>query len=500
MGTTEIKKNEDNVKGHGCEVFGLTPMSIGLSADNVREILSTRFLTDPNFKVSVNGVWVTFEDVPSNCISEMPIEVPNHGTAKLLVIDSQETDRTTKQHGIAWRVQNRLVGECDWRWMDNEKVLDGRSVEAKRYTFIIFADFLTPAVNADWTGFKTDLALWQETDAVLQEAIFTIIKGITEKKRAKTKEIVRKDHRKKLKAMPILSRERWNQFLDNIVDDCPNLSDTEIEQVMKLLTNMEVAKSQYSLLDKLHKLSPDDIDDWDAVLESWSVQSAKIVLDEIETRLKLIEEIRIKTERTETDEVQELQPLFKQGLWIFGPQFESIEFTSNRGMTNVIKNLFKVDDTGSRNRPDFVIIPDSSVGFYSRPSFDKEFNESGTRILVIVELKRPGITIGTEEKSQVWKYVRELIKKGYITNSTEVFGYVLGNSIDPTETTETTQLDGRVRIRPMLYDTFVGQAEKRMLNLQQHVKEAPFMQEVLKNLYVEDNNDQEDLLNMQTAE
>lgn len=38
--------------------------------------------------------------------------------------------------------------------------------------------------------------------------------------------------------------------------------------------------------------------------------------------------------------VQELQPLFKRGLWIFGPEFETIEFTSNVGMTKVVQNCF----------------------------------------------------------------------------------------------------------------------------------------------------------------
>ena len=52
---------------------------------------------------------------------------------------------------------------------------------------------------------------------------------------------------------------------------------------------------------------------------------AKIVLDEIQTRLKLISELKIKIEMKGIDEVQQLQPLFEKGLWMFGPQFESIE-------------------------------------------------------------------------------------------------------------------------------------------------------------------------------
>lgn len=115
---------------------------------------------------------------------------------------------------------------------------------------------------------------------------------------------------------------------------------------------------------------------------------AKIVLDEIQSRLKLINELELKIRIDGIDEVHELQPLFEKGLWMFGPQFESIEFTSNKGMTNVIRTLFgDTTGKGSLNRPDFVILPDSSVGFYARASYNDDYNENGVEHVVIVDLK-----------------------------------------------------------------------------------------------------------------
>lgn len=75
-------------------------------------------------------------------------------------------------------------------------------------------------------------------------------------------------------------------------------------------------------------------------LTDWTIRMAKIVLDEIQNRLPFIEELKAKIQKDKIDEVYELQPLFAKGLWMFGPQFESIEFTSNRGMTAVIHELF----------------------------------------------------------------------------------------------------------------------------------------------------------------
>lgn len=70
------------------------------------------------------------------------------------------------------------------------------------------------------------------------------------------------------------------------------------------------------------------------------------------------------------------------------------------------------------------------------------------------------------------------MNKGYVTDATIVYGYVLGDQIHSHETGERKEGD-RIVIRPMLYSTFVGQAEKRLLNLHKRLSNAPFMKDVL---------------------
>lgn len=75
--------------------------SVPLSEDDVRSVLSTRFLTDPEFIVSVNGVLVSLSDIPGEALREISVDIDTLGTATIRVIDSQKTDRTSKQHGVA---------------------------------------------------------------------------------------------------------------------------------------------------------------------------------------------------------------------------------------------------------------------------------------------------------------------------------------------------------------------------------------------------------------
>jgi hypothetical protein len=117
-------------------------------------------------------------------------------------------------------------------------------------------------------------------------------------------------------------------------------------------------------------MKPGDLDELNEILVDWTVRTAKLALDEIASRLKLIEELDQKLRDPKMDEVGDLQPLFERSLWVFGPEFESLEFTSNRGMTEVISKIFGKTEMGSRLRPDFVMLPDGSAGLYSRDAHD----------------------------------------------------------------------------------------------------------------------------------
>lgn len=475
----EVSFTAEGVTGHGTTIHGTGDIPyLQFTEEKVRELLGSRFLANPAFKVYVGGRAITFNDIP-DYLSKAEVEVQGLGIVTILHIDTKKADKTTKQHGIAWWVQDRAVGQCDWSASDYSRILDGRTTEAKRFTFIVKADFLIEhdAVREDWSGFKEDSAVWIKTRAAVQERICQIIDSTSKEERATTKAAVKEKVGNSINKLSPISKERVTDFVDEVVDTCPNFGETEIVQLTTLLAKLEQSKSRYGLLDILHKCEPDDYDKLHEILTEWTIGMAKLVLDEIQNRLRLISELRIKLQKVGIDEVHELQPLFERGLWMFGAQFESIDFTSNVGMTQVIKSIFKDKaGKGTRNRPDFVALPDSSVGFYARPSYDESHDEDGVAHLVIIDLKTTGLALGSKEKGQVWKYVKELRARGYLKPITKVDGFLLGDKIESGEAEPMAQGDS-VTIHPMLYDTILVRAEKRLLNLHRKVKDAPFLLE-----------------------
>jgi hypothetical protein len=101
------------------------------------------------------------------------------------------------------------------------------------------------------------------------------------------------------------------------------------------------------------------------------------------------------------------------------------------------------------------MLTDVSVGLYSRDALDMGHEVDGVSRLVVAEIKKVGVTIGSEQKAQAWRYVTELIKKGLITEAARVTCFVLGSKVEQTENSDTTHWDGRVTIRPMSYDVVI---------------------------------------------
>jgi hypothetical protein len=454
-------------------------LSHGKGVDEIRSEVGMRFFPDLNFNVFIQNRLVTPNDISDGHVETVMLPTGNN-KIEINIIDTIATDRTVKYHGIAWKVNNRLVGEITWDGLSRKYNVDGRRTESRRYSFLIFADFLNDCVLPDWSGFEKNNQLVNETEKNVYQFIWNKLTELSKDQRNETFNKLKQDLNKEIVKLSPLGKEKWEQFIMTTQERCPSISEGELSTIGSILANLEISKNKYNLLNQLNELTPEQLDNLDNVLSDWSVDYAKIVLDELQSRLSLLKQLDIKLYSIKADEVHELQPLFEKGLWIFGPEFESIEYTSNVGMTKIIQELFG-DKTkvGSRNRPDFVIRTDSSVGLYSRSAYDNEGTEIGFEKLVIIELKAPGVQLTATEINQPGKYAQELFSKGILKNNVSTVNcFVIGQTIEEGYDGEVTLRDRTIIIRPIVYDIVIRRAKSRLLNLYDKLKETPFIKDI----------------------
>jgi hypothetical protein len=273
-----------------------------------------------------------------------------------------------------------------------------------------------------------------------------------------------------IKQLPPISQRHIGHFIDQVQERCAHLTPKDLFRTIEIFGKLEQGRSGYDLLRQLAACSAEDLETWNSLMQQWTATNAEIVLNELARRLTILKDLQELIRDKRADELHQLQPLFERGLWMFGPEYESVEFTSNRSMTTIVRDFFQRRGIyASRSRPDFVVLPDSTVGLYCADEFTNG-EVSGTRKILIVELKRGGFCLTQNEIDQARDYARELRTTGCAQPTTEIEAYVLGASLEPT--LQEMRIGDRTLVRPCPYDLILNRAHARTFNLQKRIQET----------------------------
>ena len=443
-----------------------------LPTNDVRDLIGSKFISDPAFRISVNGEVVKLTDL-DHLVNVEEVQIPGLGKVLIRTIDSRTTGRTSKQHGVAWWVNKRLVGELSWKGFDDDAYLDARTSEAKQFTFVVEADLLADEVTADWSAFK-ESENFNKVSAIVKTFVVRKIRELLQDVNKSRKLAALEQSVDDLRALPLESRYRVGQFINAIQEKIPTFGQKELAAVVEIASKLEKSRSGYALLEQLAKLQPHDLEALNQILDTWTIGEIRIVLSELEWRLELIKRMETLVENPTSDELHDIQPLFERGLWIFGPEYEAISFMSNKTLLTIIERFFKdkivTPLSTPRKRPDIVALPDSTLSIYASDSYDERSEVSGFAKVLIVELKKGGFKITRGEKRQAQDYASEIRKSGKVQHTTEITAFVLGTNIDNEALEDVKEGQTTVIARP--YSTVLRQAHARTFNLIDKIKKA----------------------------
>lgn len=439
-----------------------------VEVDRLVELIGCKFLADPSLRISVNGELIELTSLNS---ADPETVMTSLGEIKIYTLDSGRGGRTSHPHGVAWHVNGKGVGNVGWR--DPNRMynkLDARTTEAKRITFIVVADILADFVNSDWTGFVD----CDETDEVLG----AIDKHIRDKldvlfyeKRQERKQAAMNENEKDLSELPESSNHRIRKYVDDLQSEVRTIDQPTLNAAVKVLANMEEARTGYGLLHQLSTASADDIDTLHDLLSKWSVQDAKIVLEELGKRLFLIKQLE-KIVNAGADELHEIHPLFERGLWIFGPEYESPHFRSNKWLSTVIRDLLGdqvVEVERPQRRPDLVALPDCRLRVFSHDSFDDRGEVEGIDKVLIIELKSGEVSL--RDMRQVEDYARAISEsRQQVQPDTKILCIAVGSRLSGD--TRRITVGEKIVVQSCDYQTVIRRAQARTFHLKQKIEEA----------------------------
>lgn len=461
--------------GHGSRLSVMVERRIP-DADRIREIISARFLHDPQFVVRVNGQSISLPE-HSGLIERAVLQVTGTLSAEAFVVDSTKAATSTLYQGIAFWVNNRLVGTPGWI-IGNTAILDGRCRFAKRYAIVVRAGAeWIPEVEEDWARFRPT-----DTVSALNEAVCRYALEMFEKLSANFVEESSEDalvrNREQFKELSTLGRIEVASFTQDLVKQHPTINSETLAIAVQAVINLEKSRSGAALLEKLTQLDESDIDGLDRLLGQWTVRDALSVLDEIDHRLAVIVAIEKLCGDPNTDELHTLHPLVTQARWLFGPEFDSHEYASNVTLRTAAEKVFgqKPDASAfinARQRPDLVVMADATYSVVGTETFDS-YDQNLTKIqdVLIIELKKGKSAIGRDEMNQADGYIQDFLGSGVMDGTPMFRAYVVGYEIQPkTSREKEIKEEGvvRGRVTATTYGQLTRSAHQRFFKLKEKI-------------------------------
>lgn len=439
------------------------------NVERIRNIIAAKFLHDPQFKIEINRVQLQLEEL-KGFLDETTINVPETSISlKAYFIDSQKALKKTIYQGIAFWQGGRLVGEPSWI-LGQEVILDGRTTLAKKYTAIISTDDLSEEVKEDWSGFKNTKIVQKVFDSVstyVNDKLAELVRSSVDE----TKAIIKHEFKDKLKNASPLTLYEIDEAIENISLSTPKVRQESVMVAVDAIISLEKSKSGQELLAKLALFNEDDIEGLNQLLTKWTIKDALTVLTEIDRRLTVIEAIRKLSNDSNVDELHVLHPLVTEARWLFGPEYDSAEYTSNRQLQTVIEDLFKGkaikrQDINYKKRPDIVCLENSTMAITGTDEFSDETGLYTVNKILLIELKRGNFKITRDEIYQIQGYAMDLIAS---FQKAKINAFVLGHKIADNIQPKTTKIgdndEGKVYVTT--FAQLVDTAEKRLFGLRQ---------------------------------
>lgn len=456
--------------GHGTKIYTEVERHLP-NAQQIKEILSVRFLYDPKFILTINGEHIELTEHSGICYSEI-INLLGTFRLEVIMIDSTKTAMKNQQHGIAFWVDGRLVGRPSWSYGDYQFV-DGRIKFAKRYTIIIKSDDLTDFILPDWSGFLSI----DQVDQFLGELKPYIDNLIKKVMRDKIKDIqfdIIKESRDTIETLNLSGRLEASDFIEEITSMNPLISSDFLKSAIEALAKIQNARNGKLLLQQLNHLTEDDINKLSDILKEWDINDIAAVLNEIDKRIVVIEALERLCNDETVDELHTIHPLVLNARWLFGAQFDSPMFVSNKTLSTVLEELFepneydKTELDNPKRRPDIVCLHRGSIKAVCTERIDNVSGMMKPDQILIIEVKRGGFEIKDNEITQVEYYVRQIKKSKTIHNTAEITAYIVGQKLGDIDEEKTTSSGA---IHAVTFAHLIDTAKLKLFKLKDSLKD-----------------------------
>lgn len=395
-----------NSDEHGTSIT-LSELNQNLAFPNpekLRQLLVFEYGRETDFNVFVNGQLLSIEDIPGQTI-EVETELPLVGPVKLKFKVS-DGNKPLKQSGIVVRVGGKIIGKPTYFGLNEAEDFPNKLL--KKVYGEIEADGLADDVTADWGAIIENSNAYQELQKWTEPQLRTGIGKVYKKDLDLAKARLQRQINQRLEQLPEYRRPLAQSALERILHKFYGESEEKIDTIISVVLDAFERDEYWTVLQNIENAKKSDVETFAEALGQFGLLDLAIVGQQTRHRLHFLDdfdELIIKPETLEKTTHKALE----SNLWVFGTEYSMM--SSNKTLSKVIEEYTNKNFSGERakKRPDLLLASDVTNRF------------------LLIEFKRPSLTLTRDEENQAIKYRDDLDRK--FNAKIEVL--VIGKDVDP---------------------------------------------------------------------
>ncbi|MDN2583669.1 ATP-binding protein [Aquibium sp. ELW1220] len=353
--------------------------------DRLREVLIYEYGREDAFKVFVNGLPLSVQDVPGSS-TQTTAQLPTVGevTLSFTIADGKRPPRSP---GIILKVDGKAVGKPMLFGLDEDEEIPSKL--ARRVYGEVELSGIEDFVTADWGSVLENSKAYQEARKFVQAQVKTGLKETHAKDISLQKARLQKQINHRLAQLPEYRRRYAEDALNRILKKFYGESEDRITTIADVALDAMEHDAYWAVLDRIGKLSKGDVGSFAESLEEFGLIELATIGAQASHRLEFLSFLDQLVQNPDTLE-KDAHKAFETNLWLLGRKYSVM--SSNATLQTVIEAYCNVAFKGNRaaKRPDLLLSQDYGDKY------------------LLIEFKRPSHNITRRDISQAEQYRDDL--------------------------------------------------------------------------------------------
>ncbi|GAA5132752.1 hypothetical protein GCM10023213_01390 [Prosthecobacter algae] len=389
-----------DAKGTTITLRNLNPKLSHIQPDKLKELLALDYGREPSFVIFVNGERVFHHDIQGEKF-QTEITLPNGLIAKVSYTIAKNP-LPTRIVGLILRVGGKSIGNPHLFGLENDEALSDRLRRR------IVGEINLPADSLELTAAGGDVIESDKGFEMLMQIIPAELKRNLEATHKREFDLAKgrltQAMNRRLENVPehrrAIAEERITRLMQRSFQEGEKLE--RIEALVALVLDALEIDEYWTVCQHVHEAEKVDVFHFATALEEFGLCDLAFMGTQAKRRLEFLDGLDRLANDPKTSEAQ-MHKALATNLWVFGPEYSLM--ASNRQLRTIIEDYIGSDAT---DRPDLFL-----AGNVLKQH-------------LLIEFKKPTLTVGRDAENQAKKYADTLT--GKLGMSLEIL--IIGGEVD----------------------------------------------------------------------